>query len=204
MELDTKENGDKLKLELEGEKIVAIICSDEKIRETILQLLSGKNIATGECILNHISTTKSIKEYKKKVDCINPKEISSQLTVRNYLIFYGMVSDIYSEKLVEEFSDIFKALQMEEVLDKKVDELSCFERILVRCVAARLKKVELLLGNHILENKTAEEQIQLLNFLKQYFVKNSCKCILFENEKENIDRIIDEVMVIEDLLECRK
>ncbi len=204
MELDTKENGDKLKLELEGEKIVAIICSDEKIREIMLQLLSGKNISVGESILNHISTEKNIKEYKKKVDCINPKEISSQLTVRNYLIFYGMVSGVYSEKLVEEFSDIFKALQMEEVLDKKVDELSCFERILVRCVAARLKRVELLLGNHILANRTAEEQIQLLNFLEQYFVKNSCKCVLFECEKENIDRMIDEVMVVEHLLECRK
>lgn len=163
-------------------------------------MLCGKTTTTGECILNHISQLKNIKDYKKKVDCINLEEIHSELTVRNYLTFYGMVSGIYSEEMMLETTCLLAKLQLEEIFDKKVNELSSNERILVRCIAARLKKVELLLCIHILENKTADEQATLLNFLNQYFVKNSCMCILFEKNKKNVDKSIDEVIVIDDLL----
>lgn len=185
-------------MKIEGEKVVVFICADEERKEAMIELLSGKSITAGECTLNHINIRKNIKDYKKKVDYINPKGISSELTVRNYLIFYGMVSGVYYEGMIDEFSELLAELEMEEVLDKKVSELSRQEQILVRCIAARLKKVELLLGNHILENKTADEQKQLLNFLDQYFIKKSCMCILFENQKEDVDKVIDEVMLIED------
>ena len=185
-------------MKIEGEKVVVFICADEERKEAMIELLSGKSITAGECPLNHVNIRKSIEDYKKKVDYINPKGISSELTVRNYLIFYGMVSGVYYEGMIDEFSELLAELEMEEVLDKKVSELSRQEQILVRCIAARLKKVELLLGNHILENKTADEQKQLLNFLDRYFIKKSCMCILFENQKEDVDKVIDEVMLIED------
>lgn len=203
IKLDNNQNYNGLKIVLEDYKIVALVCKDQKVRETLIALMSGRGDIGGDCVINNLGMRENLREYKRKVDYINPREIISELTVRDYLVFFGMISGVYHEGMVEEILDMLVDVQMQGIMDRKVSELSDYEQIIVRCIASRLKKVEMLLANNIFETGTTEERKQLQSFLLKNFVENSCLCVLFENNRENIQNMVDEVILIETLQKCK-
>lgn len=146
--------------------------------------------------MDTVCTRDNRKAYKKKVDFVNPKDIDSELTVKQYLTFYTMVSGSYHDGTTEELIKVFTELHKEQIINKKVNELSQKDRIIVRCIAAYLRNIKLLLSKNLLAYRTEEEKGEILEFLQKYFVKKSCYCILFEDNKECTSDIIDDVRQI--------
>lgn len=177
-------------------KVVVVICEDEETQQQLISLMSGCGEMEGSCVLDGISINEDRKIYKKNVDFINTEAIDSELTVKDYLIFYTMVSANYHKDILEEVTKLFYEIHKEDIMDKKINELSEQNRIIVRCVAAHLKNVKLLLGKNLLEIKTEEEKKELLEFLQKYFVENSCYCILFEEHKKCADHMVNDVIQI--------
>ena len=74
--------------------------------------------------MDTVCTRDNRKAYKKKVDFVNPKDIDSELTVKQYLTFYTMVSGSYHDGTTEELIKVFTELHKEQIINKKVNELS--------------------------------------------------------------------------------
>ncbi len=157
------------------------MCKDVQMKEDLLELLTGHNVENGECILNDIDSVERIKEYKKMVDLIDLNRVESSLSVKNYLIFYTMVVGIYHDKTAEELVTLFSEIDMEDFLEKSVNDLNNEDRIRIRCIAAYLRKVKCLIGKDLLAQLEAWQIDNVLSFLKKIIVDKSGTCILLED-----------------------
>lgn len=176
-------------------KIIVLICEDEIRKQQLISLFSGRGDVPGICKLDNISTNENCISYKRKVDFIDPKEIDSELTVKEYLIFYTMVSGYYHEGTLEELAKVFLDLHKQEIMSKKVNELARQDQVLVRCITSLFKNLSLLVSKDLLDGQL-DDNIEILEFLEKYFVKKSCYCILFEDSIESTENVSVEVIRI--------
>lgn len=172
--------------------IVHVICDDPQKKNDLITLIGGRQISGGICVLNGVDTKAHLEEYKKKVDVIDIEKIESTLKVKDYIVFYAMVTDIYSEDFAEKLKTVLIENDMEYVWNTKVNELSNIEKIKVRCIAAYLKQVRCLVGKNLLNGLDQIQRETFYAFLKEYFIKSHCLCLLFDNiqKNEEYDRIL--------------
>jgi len=170
-------------LEFTNDGIVEILCDNPKQKKDLIELIAGIEPKNGVSILDNMDTLKTPEKYKKNVDIIDPDKIVSTLNVKNYIIFFTMVTGVYHDEIKQELIELFGQIGLQELLDKTVNELSREERIKVRCIASRLKKVKCLIGKDIMEDMNSEQIDKMLRFLRQHICNKKCLCLLFENKK---------------------
>lgn len=155
-------------------KILVIVCGKKEYEQQLISLLT-KSMEYEK----HTDDERNL--YQKKIDYIDPERIDSALKVRDFLIFYAMVSQNYNECIFEKQIHEFCKLCKEDIMEKSVNELSRQDKIVVRCMIAYMRKVKILFGKDFLKEVTKEERERLTIFLKKYFVDNSSRCILLEH-----------------------
>lgn len=115
------------------------------------------------------------------VDVIDMEKIDSTLTVKNYVVFYAMITGIYSDKTIDKLTELLLQNEMEDVLDSPVNSLSNIEKIKVRCLAAYMKHISCLVGKGLLDGLEQMQKETFYAFLREYFIQNQCICLLFDN-----------------------
>ena len=133
--------------------------------------------------MDGVDTKEHLKEYKKKVDVIDLDKVDSDLTVKNYLVFYAMVTGIYHEEIVDNLKALLRRNDMGEILDTPVNKLNNIEKIKVRCLAAYMKHISCLVGKGLLDGLEQVQRETFYAFLKEYFTRNQCLCVLFDNKQ---------------------
>lgn len=188
---------EELDLQFDEAETVMFVMENKRQREDLLALLLGKKQNLGNCAIANASVLTDIKEYKKKIDYIDPQKIDSNMSVQKYLVFFAMLCGVYSEDTVDKVAKQLKKIKMEEKLDEIVNHLSRQEKILVRSIAASLKEVDLLVADQILLEGQKEENRRLVSFLKENFVNQDCLCILVEDKEKPVDEtIVDKIIII--------
>lgn len=188
---------EELDLQFDEAETVMFVMENKRQREDLLALLLGKKRNLGNCAIANASVLTDIKEYKKKIDYIDPQKIDSNMSVQKYLVFFAMLCGVYSEDTVDKVAKQLKKIKMEEKLDEIVNHLSRQEKILVRSIAASLKEVDLLVADQILLEGQKEENRRLVSFLKENFVNQDCLCILVEDKEKPVDEtIVDKIIII--------
>lgn len=184
---------DKCVLEFKDNSINQIVCNNAELKNDLFDLLTGVRLDRGVCVLGDINTDQHITEYKKKVDTIDLDRVDSTLNVKNYLVFYSMVTGIYHERTEEEIRDLFQRIHIEDLLHQPLNSLSKEDKIKIRCLGAYMKHVDCLIGKNLLDGLDTVQVELTIDFLKEHFCKNHCVCILFEGFgtcKENMDTVI--------------
>lgn len=125
----------------------------------------------------------SLIRQQKKIDVIDIAKIESNLTVKNYIVFYAMVTGVYHDKTIAELTSLLIQNEMGDVLDTVVNKLSNIEKIKVRGIAAYMKQINCLVGKEILDELEEMQRKEIMEFLEKNFVKNDCSCLLFEKMK---------------------
>ena len=188
---------EELDLQFDEAETVMFVMENKRQREDLLALLLGKKRNLGNCAIANASVLTDIKEYKKKIDYIDPQKIDSNMSVQKYLVFFAMLCGVYSEDTVDKVAKQLKKIKMAEKLDEIVNHLSRQEKILVRSIAASLKEVDLLVADQILLEGQKEENRRLVSFLKENFVNQDCLCILVEDKEKPVDEtIVDKIIII--------
>lgn len=183
-------------LELANDGIVEIVCEDEDKKKDLIELISGMQVEHGSCRMGDIATDTHLKEYKKMVDLIDMDRVESTLSVKDYLVFYAMVKGIYEDGMSEAFTELLRQMDMPDVVEKQLNTLSRLEKIKVRAVASYLKKVNCLVCKDVLEELEFTQQRNVISFLKDYFCRKHCLCLLFEKGEAQLDGQVDTVLVI--------
>lgn len=161
---------------LDKYKILVVVRGKKEYEQQLISLLT-------KSMEDEIYTDDERNLYQKKIDYIDPESIDSALKVRDFLIFYAMISQNYNASVFEKQIHEFCKLCKEDIMDKCVNELSRQDQIVVRCMIAYMRKVKILFGKDFLKQVTKEEREKLTTFLKKYFVDNSSYCILLEDSK---------------------
>lgn len=183
-------------IETEEGGILHVICEDPEKRNDLICLIGGRQVDGGICVLNGIDTKEHLKEYKKKVDIIDIEKIDSTLPVKDYMVFYTMVTGIYTDKTIDEITALLIENEMKHVWNMAVNELSIIEKIKVRCIAAYMKEISCLVGKSLLDGMDPIQREKFYAFLKEYFIKKHCLCLLFDNMKQQEKEEIDHTLVI--------
>lgn len=169
--------------------IVYVFCPKEEKQKELIALLSGKKTDQGVCILDGMNSKEHLGEYRKKIDVIDRSKIVSTLTVQKYLIFYTMVTGIYGEETQRNITSMLKENGMEQEKNQVVNELKDLEKIKVRCIASRLKKIRCLVGKNLLDELNEEQRENLSFFLKKNFLQEQCLCLLVDStQQENKEK----------------
>ena len=148
----------------------------------------------GISVLNGVDTKDHLQEYKKKVDVIDIDKVDSTLTVKNYLVFYAMAAGIYRDKTIDKLTELLIQNKMEDMLDMPVNGLSNIEKIKVRCLAAYMKHISCLVGKDLLDGLEQLQKEMFYAFLKEYFTRNQCLCLLFD-EMQSEDKF-DKIFIV--------
>lgn len=172
-----------------------MICDDEEKRENLIALIGGMCSSGGICVLDGVDTKEHLKEYKKKIDVVDLDRVDSTLTVKNYIMFYAMVTGIYSDKTVDILTELLAQNEMENVMDTPVNKLGNIEKVIVRCMAAYMKHISCLVGKGLLDGLNRVQQEEFYTFLKQYFIPEHCLCLLFDSGQHSADSG-DEIFLI--------
>lgn len=156
-------------------------CNNIKKRDDLISLIGGTQKNGGISVLDGVDTKEHLKEYKRMVDVVDIEKVDSTLTVKNYIVFYAMVTGIYSDKTVDNLTELLMKNQMAEVLNTPVNDLSKIEKIKVRCLAAYMKHISCLVGKGLMDGLEQMQKKAFYVFLKEYFIQNECICLLFDN-----------------------
>lgn len=183
MKLKTKEK--KVSWTFEKCSTVILIFGDYVARELVGEILSGRDCESGECRIGNISSKNDTEQYKKKVDCVISGDIHSELLVRDYLNFYAMISNKYAPEMEKEIRSLLREFHKESILFKKVDDLFPDDKIIVRCLVAYIKGVELLSGNNVLSELDNNSKRLAIGFINYVFTSHSSHCILLEEKWED-------------------
>lgn len=183
-------------LEIENNGIIQIVCENADKKKDLIELVTGIQVERGVCVLGEVDTKNHLKEYKRKVDLIDIDKVNSTLNVKNYLVFYTMVTGVYHNQTIDEMTQLFHRIDMEDILDKPLNDLSRMEKIKVRCLAAYMKQITCLVGKDILEDLELKQKENIISFLGEYFRKNHCLCLLIENHQLQTEENVDAVFVI--------
>lgn len=187
---------EKTRVEIADRGIVGIKCDNEKQKEDIISVVSGKNSVIGKCIFDEWSTVTNVKEYRRLVDYIDGEMIESTLSVSNYLLFYAMVTGIYYNDMEHEINSIVADIELCEKMNLKVNELEKVEQLMIRCAAAYLKNIRCLVSNNLFRQLEKEEKQKLYRMLEKYFVSNNCLCLVFEKNEKDLYEVVEKVIVI--------
>lgn len=151
--------------------------------ERLCRILRGDDTVSGECLVNHISSRSDRAEYVKLVECLDTKEMQSQLSVRDYLFFYAMVSGCYKVETDDTIRHFFRMAKQEEILQQKIDALDQEKKIMVRFLVAYLKGVRVFIGNSLLETLETEGAIKkVLEFMQHFATMYGIQCIMLEEK----------------------
>lgn len=172
-----------------------IICCDNEKRDDLISLIGGTQKNGGISVLDGVDTKEHLREYKKMVDVIDIEKIDSTLTVKNYIVFYAMITGIYSDKTIDKLTELLLQNGMESVLDMPVNALSNMEKIKVRCLAAYMKHISCLVGKGLLDCLEKMQKDTFYAFLSEYFVQNQCMCLLFDNMQQQEDELANIIKV---------
>jgi len=172
---EQREKYDGCVLDLEDSGIIQIVCDNLEKKRALIDLLTGMQV--------------------RKVDLIDLQKVDSTLTVKNYITFYTMVKGDFHETTTEEVIQLLKQAQIENLLDRTVNDLTKEEKIKIRCLASYMREITCLVGKDLLETLEWRQRDEVLLFLKKFFGNKQCLCLLFEKE-EMCKNKVDSVLVI--------
>ena len=142
------------------------------------------NASNGDiCIMDGVSTQEQLNEYRKKIDVVDLNKISSTLTVKNYIVFYSMITNIYSNDTIKELEKLLLENNKDEIVDTPINQLNNIDKIIVRCLLSHMKHINCLLGKNLLDNLSQPQKDIFITFLNEYFTKNHCLCLLFDEKQ---------------------
>ena len=133
--------------------------------------------------MNGVDSKEHVSEYRKKIDVVDMNKINSSLTLKNYVIFYSMISGTYSNETVNILTALLIQNNMIDMIDTPINELNNLDKIIARCLGSYMRHVSCLVGKSLLDELTQIQKDIFYTFLQQYFSKNHCLCLLFDSKQ---------------------
>lgn len=159
--------------------------------------LLGTEEFSGEIILHDISLQQNIVKYRHSVDLVSGDDrLNSSLSVIDYIVFFCMVSGNYDENTMWKINRVLKELGLFKIKKESMNKLPKEKQIKIRCIAAYLKEVKLLICDDIMKDISADERQNIYLLLKNYFVKRECVCLLISNDSDSIKKFTNQILFL--------
>lgn len=163
---------DNINLEIKDKEFIVLVGSSGCGKSTILRLISGlENITEGEILIDN-----------KVVNNIHPKDRDIAFVFQSYALYphmsvydniaFGLKMRKYDKKIIDEkVKDVAKALNLEELLNRKPRQLSGGQRQRVALGRAIVRNPKVFLMDEPLSNLDANLRVQMRSEIKKLHQK---------------------------------
>lgn len=170
---------------------VAFLGKDDSGKTSMLRILAGlEKFNSGEVYIKDIS----VKRLNLKTDismCYlpeNPVFFKNKTVYEN--LDYVLKERKYSEKdrviLLDKLIIDFK---LEKLKDLKIEELSLFEKYKISIIRFSLREIELALIDNIFDKLTEEENVEIINLIKEVLYKEKTTVIVATTKNEIVESL---------------
>ena len=167
-----------LKIE-KGEK-VSLVGEDDSGKTSLIRILSKlEKPSSGEVYING----KSIKNINFKTDIsvgylpVCPIFLNRK-TVYDNLKYILKSQKITKEDIDNKINDAIKVFDLEEIKNKKIKELTLFEKYIVSIARLSLRKIDLLLVDNVFEGLEDNQINILLNLIEKHIISKENTVII--------------------------
>lgn len=169
--------------------VAGVYFLEESLKRTFIEKLKDEL-----AVLNGVSEKEHHIEYKN-IDLIPEDKINSSLSCQEYVYMYCMIRRGFNNMLEERFEQILRQLNLGFLKEKKVGELGEGFQVLVRCIAAYLVGIQLLVFQNEIRFWETGEKEAFWTFL-DYFKRNNGIGLLVSTRKEQLEELADVVYEI--------
>ncbi len=179
--------------------ITSILCPNNSGKSTLIKTLSGINCGLcGSIVLNNVKLTKrSFKKYIRDVGVVL-EDIDRQFITNNVKdeIIFPLVNLGYNKSVIDKhIEDITKICELDNILNKKIDSLSNYDKIKVLIASSIIHFPKILLLDDPFRFLNLKEQKKILNILNN--IKNNCNIsIIFTTSQFSSIIDLDNIIVL--------
>ncbi len=172
-------------------EVVALVGPKDSGKTCLIRVLAGlEKVEKGEVYIKDIPINKI--DYKTdiamgyipyKAYFFDKKTVYDNL--KYVLDIRKQDKSIIAEKINEATIDF----RLEQIINQKIYKLSLFQKYLVSIARLSFRKLDFVLIDNIFEELSLEENIELFNLIKKYFI-NKNTLVLFATSEEKIARVV--------------
>lgn len=187
-----------INLNIEANEKVALIGEDDIGKTTLQRILTKlERPESGEIYLKGIPLKKVNFSCDVSLAYIpyTPVFMESK-TVYENLKYILKKQKVKSTEIESKINKTLINFNIEALKDVQVQDLSLFQKYLVSIARACLRKLEIVLIDGILERLEGEEREQIIEVIKNKFIKNNLTLVIATNDKEMASGICDKLVEI--------
>lgn len=169
--------------------VVGVYFLEETLKRTFIEKIKGKL-----AVVDGVSEKEYQVEYKN-LDFIPEERINSSLSCQEYVYMYCMIRRGFNNMLEEKFEQILRQLNLGFLKEQKVGELGEGFQVIVRCIAAYLVGIQLLVFQNEIRFREAAEKEIFRTFL-EYFKRDNGIGLLVSTRKEQLEELADVIYEI--------
>lgn len=177
------------KIKIQEGTVAGVYFLEETSKSTFIEKLKGKL-----AVIDGASERVKYIE-RRKIDLILENKIDSSLSCQEYIYMYCMIRRGFNVMLEEKFEQILTQLNVGFLKEQKVGELGEGFQVLIRCIAAYLIGIQLLVFQNEIKFKEAREKETFRTFLG-YFKRNNGIGLFVSTRKEQLEELADVVYEI--------
>lgn len=162
---------------LNGPNIVSLSFDDAKLKEDFLLKAKSGNIDKIMPFFD-IKTIPYENIHKKNTDFINIEEVSSDLSVHDYLLFFSMILRNNNDIAIDSIYDIITLYKGNHILSCDINSLGMIDKLFIRTIISYIKKSKFIIIDHGLPSM--EQCSFLFDFFDRYLISRSSYCIFMD------------------------
>lgn len=196
---DNKKNIiDDINLEIRDNEFLVLIGSSGCGKSTLLRLISGlENITSGEILIDGKIMNDVLPKDRDVAFVFQNYALYPHLTVRENISF-GLKMRRFSKKIIDEkVIEVSKALELEQLLDRKPKQLSGGQRQRVALGRAIVRNPKIFLMDEPLSNLDANLRIQMRSEIKKLHKKLGTTFIYVTHDQTEALTMADRIVVLD-------
>ena len=179
-------------------EIVALMGMASSGKSTIVKLLSGREIPTsGKIFVDGELNYKKLRENCEIIDDLNKTKFLLNESVYNNLVFLGNKFKISSLDIEKRIVDLRDVLDLEKVINKKVNELDKLDLVKLNIAVTMLKNPLAVFFDNALVNLNAITKNLILKLLKRINKEFKTTIVIASVDITDIEKICKRVSVVQ-------
>lgn len=175
-------------LEIKEGDFVSLIGNNGSGKSTLLKIISGIVSAKGDIYVNSFRVNKEeVSNVRKLIGYINNE-------LDNFFISNEVIMDLvfslenlcYSKNDIDiELKNIVKLFELEDVLDRNINEISRKKRVIVALACVLIYKPKILLLDEVIDTFNSDEKRDIFRLLLNYKKKYNLTIIMVTHDMED-------------------
>lgn len=159
-----------ISLEIEDKKILGIVGENGAGKTTLIKIMTGLVIPSSGTVFydNELLCHKTLREIYRKISIVldGGRSVQWRLTAKDNFYYYSTLKDVKDNEIKENIEKYKKMFKINELIDKKVNDMSLGQKQLIAIVTALISNCKYMFLDEPTNGLDLETKCNLVEVLK--------------------------------------